>query len=156
MKRLLIVLMLCSACFGLTKEELTAEIDKDPNFTVLEDADWIAKSEHRGITQRSQKDFTWFENLYPKKITAIREELANGVQVDVGEGMTKAEYSDAYDEKLAYLTAKEARLVDKLAAVINEQRLRKDKVVVRTGIHDQANYYIDYDNGRRQEALEVP
>ena len=100
MKRLLIVLMLCSACFGLTKEELTAEIDKDPNFTVLKDADWEAKIQSRGVARLFDYRITDVMKQYVEKITIGREVLADNPTKD----------------EVLYWTAKIARMKDKYAA----------------------------------------
>lgn len=131
----------------LTLAELKTEISVHKDYKDLTDEQWIAKSALRGLTHRSQVDFDWWEGFYPKKISEIRKQLAGVITVPIVAGMTKQEYSEQVAEYTTYLEAKEIRLLDKLAAVIEEQRLRKDEVVVRTGIHDATPIYIDYDNG---------
>jgi len=110
----------------LTYEELKTETDNTFKDRTL--VDWKAASDYRGITQRSQKDFDWLLSMYPRKIEKLSEMLADS--------------KDA--EMQIFLTTKIARIKDKFATCIKEVQMRKDVDVVRTNLHDQAVYYIDY------------
>lgn len=130
-----------------TLDELKTELSTAKDYKELDKKAWLEKIAYRGITRNSQKDIDWWKEMYPRKIADIRQELANGIVVDTHEPLTKEQYAQAYDEKLTYLKGKEARLLDKLAAVLKEEEYRKAGTVVRTDLHDQGTYYIDYTNG---------
>jgi len=139
-----------------TLTELKAEIVASDDYKDLTDNEWDEKIKYRGLHKRSEKDFAYFEDLYPKKISMMRARLTGDwdfsckVSDDGQKLNSDAEILDAVKAKTDewyYLQAKAERLLDKLACAVKEQELRKDGVVVRTGIHDQADYYIDYDNG---------
>ena len=147
---ILLVFFLVTNLFGLTVEELkieTAETYKD-----LTLQDWKDKSDYRGITQRSQKDFDNLIPMYVEKIGAIREQLRGDWSVTLtlivdDKLKTSQEMGDELVEQLQYLLQKETRLIDKFAACVKEIQMREDGDVIRTDLHDQANYYIDYANG---------
>ena len=120
LKKLLLVLLTVSFARA-DLDSLKTEIANHQDYKDLTDQQWIDKSALRGLTHRSQKDFDWWEGIYPKKIEAIRAQLAGPIVVLVQPGMTKQEYDDQVAEYTAYLEAKEKRLLDKLAAVIEEQ-----------------------------------
>lgn len=126
---------------------LQAEIAASRDYKDLDEKAWLEKIAYRGITRNSQKDIDRWKPMYTAKIAAIREELANGIQVDTHRPLSKAEYAAAYDEREAYLREKEKRLLDKLACVLKEEELRKTGAVTRENVHDQGVYYIDFTNG---------
>jgi len=141
---------------AITLPELKVEIEKHEDYKNLTDEQWLAKSALRGLTHRSQKDFDWWEGFYPEKITALREQLRSPLEFEIvvsddGKVLNSdAERLAAINTKMDrwyYLQMTERRILDKLAAVINEQRLRKDGIVVRTGLHGATPIYIDFDNG---------
>lgn len=135
LKRLAILLFLTSVALG-DLQSLTTEISLDKDYKDLTDNEWDAKTTYRGLHERSQIDFDYLENLYPKKIEHARLMIATEKDV----------------EMLAYWVAKEARMLDKLACVIEEQRLRKEEFVVRLNTHEAADYYIDYVGGNDSSA----
>jgi hypothetical protein len=114
---------------GVLFDQLKAEVDVLYSYRTLQD--WKDQSIYRDVIQRSQKDFDWLKSMYPKKITRLAEMLTNSTD----------------KEEQAFLTAKIARIKDKFAAVCMEEKMRADGDVVRTGLHDQTDYYLDYDNG---------
>lgn len=146
----LLILFSTTCLFGLTVDELkleTAETYKD-----LTLQDWKDKSDYRGITKRSQKDFDNLIPMYVKKIGQIREQLRGNWSVTLtpiidDKLKTPEEMGNELTEEIQYLLEKETRLIDKFAACVKEVQMRADGDVVRKGLHDAANYYIDYANG---------
>ncbi|UCE36667.1 MAG: right-handed parallel beta-helix repeat-containing protein [Thermoplasmata archaeon] len=113
----------------LTYEELKTETDNLFKDRTLQD--WKDQSVYRGITQRSQADFDYLIPMYIKKTDKLMEMLVNSTD----------------ENEQAFLTAKIARIKDKFATCCQEVKMRDDGDVIRTALHDQADYYIDYDNG---------
>lgn len=135
---------------SLTLIELKSEVDLTYKDLTLQD--WKDKSDYRGITKRSQKDFDNLIPMYVKKIGNIREQLRSDWFPTItpfkdGKIKTPLEMGDELTEQLQYLLNKETRLIDKFATCVKEVQMREDGDVVRTDLHDQANYYIDYANG---------
>lgn len=135
---------------SLTLAELKTETDETYKDLILQD--WKDKSDFRGITKHSQKDFNNLIPMYVRKIGDIREKLRGDWSVTLtpivnDKLKTPQELGDELVEQLQYFLDKEARLIDKFAACVKEVQMRKDGDVVRTKLHDAANYYIDYANG---------
>lgn len=135
---------------SLTLTELKTEVDE--TFSTLTIRDWKDKSDFRGITKRSQKDFDNLLPMYVRKIGEIRERLRGDWSVTLtpivnNKLKTPQEMGDELVEQLQYFLDKETRLIDKFAACLKEVQMRKDGDVIRTGLHDAANYYVDYANG---------
>ena len=133
-----------------TVETLTTEVLNTNKSLTLQD--WKDKSDYRDITKRSQKDFDDLLPMYVKKINGIREQLRGDWAVTIipfnGEKIkTPQELGDELTEQLTFFINKEDRLKDKFATCIKEVEMREEGQVIRTDLHDQANYYIDYDNG---------
>lgn len=131
----------------LTLDAIKAELLVSKDYCDLDEKAWLDRIAYRGITRNSQRDIDGWKKLYPRKIAAVREELANGVVVDSPHPLTKEQYAAAYDEKVAYLRLQEARLLDKLACVLKEEEYRTAGVVARENLHDQGVYYIDFVDG---------
>lgn len=136
--------------------ELKTEISIHSDYKTLSDGEWDVKSTGRGLHKRSQVDFDWLEDLYPKKISVLRTRLIGEwdfsckVSTDGKTLNSPAEILDAINAKMDewhYCQEKEQRLLDKLACVIEEQRLRKDGLVSRTGTHTFEYYHLDYVGG---------
>lgn len=146
---------------AFTLTQLKSEIATDKNYSGLDQKGWEEKIKVRDIMQRSQKDFDSLKLLYVRKINAINSQIKDdeewtGTGIVIapfdkdgnlkGAGKVYEEYCQKADQfKIA--KDKAARLYDKLACILKEEQLRKDGLVVRTGIHNQATYYIDYTNG---------
>lgn len=131
----------------LTLVDLKVEIARTYKTLVLQD--WKDKSHYRGITHRSQKDFDNLIPMYVKKISNIRESLRGNWSVTLSPitaNSLKNPKKLAFElsEQLQQLLDKETRLIDKLAACCKEVQMRADGDVIRTTLHDQADYYIDY------------
>ncbi len=132
---------------SLTLVELKVESDKIYKDLTLQD--WKDKSDYRGITKRSQKDFDNLIPMYVKKIDNIREQLRGDwsailTPIVNDKLKTPLELGNELTEQLQYLLEKETRLIDKFATCVKEVEIRKDGDVIRTDLHDQAVYYIDY------------
>ena len=123
------LILLIASTASADFNSLKAETDALYSNRTLQD--WKDQSIYRGVTQRSQKDFDWLKSMYPAKVTRLTEMLAGSTD----------------KEKQAFLTAKVARIKDKFAVVCMEEKMRADGDVVRTNLHDQTDYFIDYDNG---------
>ena len=137
----------------ITLKELGAEIAVSQDYKDLTDLQWDVKTTRRGLNRRSQKDFDWLQDMYPKKITELREKLKGEWNFDVrvsddGKVLNSpAVILDAVNAKMDdwySCNLQEQNIVDKLACVINEQRLRKEEFVVRTDTHEYADFYCDY------------
>jgi len=135
---------------SLKLADIKTEIDdiyKDLNLQ-----NWKDKSDYRGITKRSQKDFDNLIPMYVRKIGNIREQLRGDWAVTLtpivaDKLKTPKEMGNELMEEIKYLLDKETRLIDKFAACVKEVEMRKDGDVIRKKLHDAANYYIDYANG---------
>lgn len=136
----------------LTLTDIQNEIAGHDDYKNLDQAAWEQKIEVRDLTRRSQKDFDWLKPFYLKKLDTLRAQLAGDWSVTLqpfqnGEIKTVEEILDEIGRELNSLATQHDRIFDKLAAVLKEEQLRNESLVVRTDIHDQADYYIDYDNG---------
>ena len=141
----------------VTLDKLKDEIKEHKDYKDLDQKGWETKIKYQDIVKRSQKDFDWLIPMYTKKIAAIREQLREtGFDIKVipqnedGSNKSSEEIVNEMNQQLEqinYLVAKEARLLDKLAVCLKEVELRKDGKVVRTDIHNAADYYIDYGSG---------
>lgn len=141
----------------ITLEDFKKELQTHEDYNSLTQSEWEEKIIYRDIVKRSQKDFDYFKPMYLKKIGSIREQLkTEGVNFKVvplkqdGSRMSDQEVLDNLNQQMDnywYWLKKEKRLFDKLAVVLKEEEYRKEEIVERTGIHDAADYYIDYDNG---------
>ena len=146
---------LASSTLAATLQDIKAEITADPAYKNLTQEQWLAKIQMRDLTRRSQKDFDTWKEMYPRKITAIEERLAAPREITValrdadGKLRSDAEILAEMKVEEQWLLDKRDRLLDKLAAVLQEESYRRDEVVVRdpASIHNAADYYIDYDNG---------
>jgi len=141
---------------NLSLDYFINEINTHADYKKLNQAAWEQKIEYRDITHRSQKDFDCLIPMYVRKINTLRERLVGEWNFDVkvsddGKALkSDAEILDAVKAKMDewyYANQKEQRLFDKLAVCLKEVELREKDLVVRTNLHDQADYYIDYDNG---------
>lgn len=139
----------------MTLNEFKNEMAGNLDYKNLAVTEWDKKIRRRGLHQRSQKDFDWFESMYVQKITDLRAELTGEwdfsckVSDDGKTLKSDAEILAAVKQKMDYwylTNESEQRACDKLICVLKERELRKDNLVVRTGIHDATNYYIDHDN----------
>lgn len=145
-----LLLFFSTNLYGLTVNELKIEVED--TYKNLNLKDWKDKSDYRGITKLSQKDFNRLIPMYVRKIEDIREQLRGGWSVTItpivkDKIKTPKELEEEITEELQYLLDKETRLIDKFAACVKEVKMRKDGDVIRTKLHDAANYYVDYANG---------
>lgn len=140
---MLLTLLLILPVHALTLTEFKAEIVHHKDYDKLTVSQWDKRIQYRGFDERSQKDFNYFEPMYVKKIAVLREHLADNWEFSArisANGKKLGE--EALPDEWYYCVAKEKRLVDKLACVLKEQQLRKDKLVVRSDIHDAVNRYM--------------
>lgn len=133
----------------LTLIELKSEVDETYKDLILQD--WKDKSDYRGITRRSQKDFDNLIPMYARKIALLRFDLAGEwdfsckVSDDGKKLNSAAEILDAVMQKMDdwyYANNKEQRLVDKFATCVKEVQMRKDGDVVRIDLHDAVTRYM--------------
>jgi len=135
---------------SLTREELKKETDELFKSRTLKD--WKTASIHRDIVQRSQKDFDYLIPMYVDQVDKIRQQLRGPwntliIPTKAGKLKTPKELGDELTDQLQNLLGQEARMMDKFAVCCKEVEMRKNKNVERSGLHEQADYFIDYDNG---------
>lgn len=133
---------------ALTFAELKVETAK--LYNELTPSEWESKILFRGIAVKFDSQLEALKQLYIGKIDRIRQRLRGNWSVTITPSVgnvlkTTEQMADELFGQIQRLLAKEARLLDKFAAVCKEIELREKKLVSRTP--HGTTYYIDYDNG---------